>query len=105
MLSWRGLDAGEYYQQDPATHGLLNYSGCGNTVAGNQPLTQEMILESLRYWVEEYHIDGFRFDLAPCLCRAADGSALEPPPLIRAMCHDPVISKVNARGGLVKGSG
>lgn len=98
LLSWRGIDAGMYYQQDPGSHELLNYSGCGNTVAANHPAVAEQILASLRWWVQEYHVDGFRFDLAPCLCRGQDGAPLPVPPVIQAMCHDPVISKVSGRG-------
>ena len=50
---------------------LLNYSGCGNTVNANHPLVMRLILDSLVHWVKEYHVDGFRFDLASCLCRGA----------------------------------
>jgi isoamylase len=48
---------------------LINWSGCGNTVNANHPVVKQMILDSLVHWVEEYHVDGFRFDLASCLCR------------------------------------
>ena len=48
---------------------IQNHSGCGNTINANDPAVQELILHSLRTWVEEYHVDGFRFDLASCLCR------------------------------------
>ncbi|KAL6778753.1 ISA3 [Auxenochlorella protothecoides x Auxenochlorella symbiontica] len=94
LLSWRGINAGVYYQQDPASHAILNFSGCGNTVAANHPLVQDQILTSLRWWVEEYHVDGFRFDLAPCLCRGQDGEPLATPPAIEAMSKDPMLSKV-----------
>ncbi|KDD74857.1 hypothetical protein H632_c1029p0 [Helicosporidium sp. ATCC 50920] len=95
VLSWRGLDASMYYQQDAhAYQRLLNWSGTGNTVAGNHPVVQRQILDSLRWWVQEYHVDGFRFDLAPCLCRGSHGEPLEEPPLIRAISLDPVLSKV-----------
>lgn len=97
LLSWRGIDAGVYYQQDPASHAILNFSGCGNTVAANHPLVQDQILTSLRWWVEEYHVDGFRFDLAPCLCRGQDGEPLATPPAIEAMSKDPMLSKVGRR--------
>lgn len=53
-----------------------------------------------RWWVEEYHVDGFRFDLASCLCRDGRGKPLADPPLIRAISKDPVLSKV---GGLLGG--
>lgn len=69
-LSWRGLDNGAYYAlQHDNPRWYVNRSGCGNTVAVHHPATQQMIIDSLRYWVEEMHVDGFRFDLAPVLGR------------------------------------
>ena len=60
LISWRGIDALEYYQQDPhAERRLVNTSGCGNTFNSNKDLGLQLILHSLRTWVEEYHIDGF----------------------------------------------
>ena len=94
LLSWRGIDAKEYYQQDPSGYKkLCNTSGCGNTVNGNAPLGKRMIMDSLRWWVEEFHVDGFRFDLASCLCRDAKGNPMVDPPLIREIAKDPVLSK------------
>lgn len=72
---------------------LYNYAGCGNTVNANHPAVKELILASLRHWVTEYHIDGFRFDLASVLCRDENGAPMESPPLIRAISKDPVLSK------------
>lgn len=71
-LSWRGLDNAAYYTL-PHDHPrwYVNRSGCGNTVAVHHPATQQLIIDSLRYWVEEMHVDGFRFDLAPVLGRDA----------------------------------
>ncbi|GAB4816893.1 hypothetical protein N2152v2_003939 [Parachlorella kessleri] len=110
LLSWRGIDCSTYYQQDPGAYvQMLNYSGCGNTVNANHPTTLRQVMDSLRHvgrpvatgrslallwWVEEYHVDGFRFDLASCLCRDAKGHPLADPPLIRAISKDPVLSKV-----------
>ena len=48
---------------------LINFSGCGNTVNANHPVVTRLIVDSLAHWVTEYHVDGFRFDLASCLCR------------------------------------
>ncbi|GFH26520.1 glycogen operon protein GlgX, partial [Haematococcus lacustris] len=48
---------------------IMNFSGCGNTVSANHPVVMKMIMDSLVNWVTEYHVDGFRFDLASCLCR------------------------------------
>jgi isoamylase len=89
-LSFRGIDAGAYYQQDSEGN-LLNSSGCGNVIAGNSSLGMDLILSSLQHWVTEYRVDGFRFDLASCLCRGADGEPLDDPPLIRAIAKDPVL--------------
>ncbi|MCH90440.1 isoamylase 3 chloroplastic-like, partial [Trifolium medium] len=56
-------------------------------------MVMELILDSLRHWVTEYHVDGFRFDLASVLCRGTDGSPLNAPPLIRAIAKDAVLSR------------
>lgn len=77
---------------------LLNYSGCGNTVNANHPVVRRLIIDSLVRWVEEYHVDGFRFDLASCLCRDDKGNPLPVPPLIREIAKHPVLSKVSASG-------
>jgi len=81
--------------QDPSAYKrLVNLSGCGNTVNVNGALGMPLVLESLRWWVQEFHVDGFRFDLGSCLCRDANGRALEDPPLIRAIAEDPVLAGV-----------
>lgn len=69
-LSWRGFDNIAYYmlQADNPRY-YVNRSGCGNTVAAYHPATQQLIIDCLRYWVEEMHVDGFRFDLAATLGR------------------------------------
>ncbi|AEE82713.1 isoamylase 3 [Arabidopsis thaliana] len=90
--SFRGIDNKVYYMLDPNNQ-LLNFSGCGNTLNCNHPVVMELILDSLRHWVTEYHVDGFRFDLASVLCRATDGSPLSAPPLIRAIAKDSVLSR------------
>ncbi|RVW65401.1 Isoamylase 3, chloroplastic [Vitis vinifera] len=82
--SFRGIDNKVYYMVDLNNEGqLLNFSGCGNTLNCNHPMVMELILDSLRHWVIEYHVDGFRFDLASVLCRGTDGSPLNAPPIIR----------------------
>lgn len=67
-LSWRGLGNGSYYflEKENLRH-YVNRSGCGNTLAVHHPAAEQMILDCLKYWVEEMHVDGFRFDLAPVL--------------------------------------
>ena len=92
-FSFRGIDNSTYYILDPETGKYLNYSGCGNTVNCNNPVVREFIVECLRYWVTEMHVDGFRFDLASILGRGQDGSVLKSPPLLEAMAYDPVLAK------------
>jgi glycogen operon protein len=73
-LCFRGLDNPIYYILEPNNPAAYaNYSGCGNTFKGNHPIGGRMILDSLRYWVSEMHVDGFRFDLATVLTRDASG--------------------------------
>ncbi|XP_011098801.1 isoamylase 3, chloroplastic isoform X2 [Sesamum indicum] len=92
--SFRGIDNKVYYMIDLNNNGqLLNFSGCGNTLNCNHPVVMELILDSLRHWVVEYHVDGFRFDLASVLCRGTDGSPLNAPPLIKAIAKDSILSR------------
>lgn len=69
-----------------------NYTGCGNTVNCNNPIVIDFIVSSLRYWVEEMHVDGFRFDLASIFCRDAKGDVLKNPPIIRAITKSHALS-------------
>ena len=82
--SFRGIDNATYYILDPDTGKYLNYSGCGNTVNCNNPVVRDFIVDCLRYWVTEMHVDGFRFDLASILGRGQDGSVLKNPPLLES---------------------
>ncbi len=91
-FSFRRLDESVYYMIDQAGH-YQNFTGCGNTLNCNHPLVQNMILESLQYWVKEMHVDGFRFDLASILTRGEDGSVLEDPPILKKISNDPILSK------------
>ncbi|GLU16137.1 hypothetical protein SLE2022_325870 [Rubroshorea leprosula] len=90
--SFRGIDNKVYYMVDNSGQ-LLNFSGCGNTLNCNHPVVMAYILDSLRHWVVEYHVDGFRFDLASVLCRGTDGSPISAPPLIRAIAKDTILSR------------
>ncbi|KAF5190243.1 Glycogen debranching enzyme [Thalictrum thalictroides] len=92
ITSFRGVDNKVYYMLD-VNGRYLNFSGCGNTLNCNHPVVMELILDSLRHWVIEYHVDGFRFDLASVLCRGTDGSPLNAPPLIKAIAKDDILSK------------
>jgi len=91
-ISFRGLDNATYYMLKPDGR-YQNFSGCGNTMNCNNPVVRGMVLDSLRYWVAEYHIDGFRFDLASILGRDAQGRPLANPPLLEALAYDPVLGK------------
>ena len=92
-LSFRGLDNSTYYLISPDTGDYLNYSGCGNTLNCNHPVVRDLILDCLRYWVTEMHVDGFRFDLASILGRGQDGSVLANPPLLERVAADPILGK------------
>jgi isoamylase len=91
--SLRGIDNCVYYLVDSATGEYRDYSGCGNTLNCNHPVVREFILDCLRYWVMEAHIDGFRFDLASILGRGQDGAVLANPPLIERIASDPVLAR------------
>ncbi|MBR4832435.1 MAG: glycogen debranching enzyme [Butyrivibrio sp.] len=93
FISFKGFDNNIYYLLTP--HGeYYNFSGCGNTMNCNHPMVQEFIVQCLRYWVEEYRVDGFRFDLASILARDQDGSPMERPPLIQRIAYDPILGNV-----------
>ncbi len=89
--SFRGIDNATYYMLDPLTFEYMNFSGCGNTMNCNHPVVRELIRKSLRYWVVEMHVDGFRFDLASILGRDTDGEVLPNPPMIELIAEDPVL--------------
>ena len=76
-LSFRGLDNKIYYILEEDKTYYSNYTGCGNTFRGNHPIVGRLILDSLRYWVSEMHVDGFRFDLASVLNRDTKGQPID----------------------------
>ncbi len=87
-----------YKISDKQSHYILghadayhNYSGCGNTLNCNNPIVKRMILDSVRYWVSEYKIDGFRFDLASILTRGEYGQELSDPPVVKELALDPIL--------------
>lgn len=90
-FGFRGFDHEAYYILDQQTHRDMNYSGCGNTVNGSHPVTKRMIIDSLHYWRDVMHVDGFRFDLASILSRDEDGNPLVNPPTLLAIDTDPVL--------------
>ena len=92
-FSFKGFDNNIYYMLTPDGH-YYNFSGCGNTLNCNHPVVRDMILECLRYWVIEYRVDGFRFDLASILGRNDDGTPLSQPPLLRSLAFDSILGNI-----------
>lgn len=90
-LSFRGLDNSIYYMLDKGRH-YLNYSGCGNTLNCNHAVVKRLILDSLRYWVVDMHVDGFRFDLAAILGRDSEGNWLPNNSVLADIIQDPILS-------------
>src|SRR5262249_7591743 len=91
ITSFKGIENPTYYLLAPNGE-YYNFSGCGNTFNCNHPVVREFIRDSLRYFVTEMHVDGFRFDLASILTRSHDGIPMENPPLIEAISQDPVLA-------------
>jgi glycogen operon protein len=91
-LSWRGLDNRHWYRLDAHDRARYeNHTGCGNTLAVSHPRVLQMVLDSLRHWVTEYHVDGFRFDLAPVLARGDAGFGRDGA-FFKAVAQDPVLA-------------
>lgn len=91
-ISFRGIDNKTYYMMTPEGY-YFNFSGCGNTINCNNPIVRNIVLDCLRYWASEYHIDGFRFDLASILGRDPLGYPLANPPLLESLAFDPILAK------------
>jgi len=79
---FRGLDNPTYYLLEEDRSRYANFTGTGNTLNANHPVVRRMIVDSLRYWVEEMHVDGFRFDLASILARDSTGAVMPNPPVL-----------------------
>ena len=90
-ISFRALDTA-YYMKDTSGNNF-DCTGCGNTFNANHPLVVDFIIDALRYWVLEMHVDGFRFDLSSALTRDVDSMPIAKPPLIVKMNADPILSK------------
>ncbi len=92
-ISFKGFDNNIYYMLTPRGE-YYNFSGCGNTLNCNHPVVRAMITECLRYWVTDYHVDGFRFDLASILGRNEDGSPMSNAPLLQNLAFDQILADV-----------
>ena len=90
--SFRGFDNPTYYILEEDQSRYANYSGCGNSLNANNPIVRRLILDCLRYWVEEMHVDGFRFDLASILSRDSSGQPMPNPPVLWDIESDPVLA-------------
>ncbi|MEY8337485.1 glycogen debranching protein GlgX [Lachnospiraceae bacterium 62-35] len=93
FFSFKGFDNNIYYLLTPDGK-YYNFSGCGNSLNCNHPIVHQMILDSLRYWVTTYRVNGFRFDLASIMGRNEDGTPMNKPPLLQALAFDPILGDV-----------
>jgi glycogen operon protein len=91
-LCFRGLDNPTYYLLSEDRSRYANFTGTGNTLNANNPIVRRMILDSLRYWVSEMHVDGFRFDLASILARDSSGAVMANPPVLWDIESDPALA-------------
>ena len=93
-LSFRGFENDAYYMLEPDRQHYANYTGCGNTLDASNPFVRRMIIDSLRYWVQEMHVDGFRFDLASILTRDERGRPVANPPVLWDIETDPALAGI-----------
>jgi glycogen operon protein len=91
-LGFKGLENKVYYMLGNGGSFYRNFTGCGNTINGNHPIVREMLFLCLRHWVQTYHIDGFRFDLASILSRNRAGEIIPNPPVVEMIAEDPLLS-------------
>nr|WP_046022232.1 glycogen debranching protein GlgX [Magnetospira sp. QH-2] len=94
-VSFKGIDNKAYYRLVPGDERFyVNDTGCGNTLDLSHPRVLQMVMDSLRHWVQEMHVDGFRFDLATTLARGSSGAFNPRGAFLAAMRQDPVLSRV-----------
>lgn len=93
-LSFRGFENKAYYILEPDRRFYGNYTGCGNTLDASNPFARRMIIDSLHYWVQEMHVDGFRFDLASILTRDNQGQPVANPPVLWDIETDPALAGI-----------
>ena len=91
-FSFKGIDNNIYYMLTPDGY-YYNFSGCGNVMNCNHPIVRKFIIDCLRYWVINYRVDGFRFDLASILSRDQNGAPMENPPILQGLACDPILAK------------
>jgi isoamylase len=91
-IGFRGIDNPTYYILEKERGKYADYTGCGNTLNANHPVVRRMIVDSLRYWVTEMHVDGFRFDLASILSRDESGQSQPNPPVLWDIESDPALA-------------
>jgi isoamylase len=91
-LSFKGLENRAYYMLEEKKANYRNYSGTGNTLNGNHSVMRRLIMDSLRFWVCDMHVDGFRFDLASVLSRGEDGKPIKNPPILWEIESDPILA-------------
>ena len=91
-FSFKGIDNNIYYMLTPDGY-YYNISGCGNVMNCNHPIVRKFIIDCLRYWVINYRVDGFRFDLASILSRDQNGAPMENPPILQGLACDPILAK------------
>jgi isoamylase len=83
ILNFKGIGGKIFYHHDKYDKSIfIDYTGCGNTVNANHPLVSSFIISCLEYWVNEMHVDGFRFDLASAMTRGENGEVLQDPPVL-----------------------
>ncbi|MCW8994733.1 MAG: glycogen debranching protein GlgX, partial [Psychromonas sp.] len=92
--SFRGFDCGDYYILSEGGLHYMNFSGCGNTFNGTHSVVRRLIIDSLHFWVQKMHVDGFRFDLASILSRDEQGFPMNMPPTLWSIDTDPILSPV-----------
>ena len=93
-LSFRGFENDTYYILQKNKSYYSDYTGCGNTFDASNPIVRRLIIDSLHYWVQEMHVDGFRFDLASILARDENGNPMQNPPVLWDIDTDPFLSGV-----------
>ena len=92
VISWRGFENSAYYMLEEDRSQFADFTGCGNTVNANHSIVRRLIQDSLRHWVREMHVDGFRFDLAAALARGENGEPMANPPVLWAIESDPSLA-------------